>query len=994
MTMDRTDSTGQTRLVRTDYYSLMEKRIRRILMISSSYDAYILEEDGQIEAQLYREYIELNISNPPVFTWVNTTQEAMELLEKDPEYDQIVDMFNIRDAAIFDQSRLIREKWPGIPIVILTNFSKELLKKIEAADRSAIDYIFTWNGNADLILAIVKLLEDRMNADADILSSGVQAILLVEDSIRYYSTYLPALYKLVLKQSAEFLKEALNEQQLKLRKRARPKILLATNYDEAMELYTKYRKNLLGVISDVGFVMHKGDRPEMERIDAGIELCRYIRNDIPQMPIILQSSQGSVAETAREIGAGFIEKYSSSLLIQLSEYITEEFGFGDFVVKDLDTHLVIARAKDLKDLQTLIGEIPDRELEYYCSRNRLSKWMYSRGLFNLGRRIRKASMSDFSTPEDVRKFVIRQIRDYRIQAGQGIIASFDNDTYTHYIRFARMGEGSLGGKARGLAFMNSVLQKYGMTSRYPGVRVSIPRTVVVATDYFDRFILENGLQYVIDANISDEELLSEFVSSRLPEELVEQLRAYIATVSSPLAVRSSSKLEDSHYQPFAGIYSTYMIPCVENRDQMLRLLGKAIKSVYASVFLAASRAYLRTTGNLLSEEKMAVVIQGVCGTEDRGYFFPTASGVAKSMNFYPMEGETPEDGVVNIAFGLGKVVVDGGKTLRFCPKYPAKAVQMSTPRFALKDGQDVMYALDLKPEEFKTSIDDGVNIHKFSIPETEGFRNLAKVASTWDYQSQMLRPGTFSEGMRVISFANILQYDVIPLPRILTDLLEICRQELRCEVEMEFALDMDVPKGEDAVLSVLQVRPIAEFSEEQSMDWSSVRAEEALVYSESALGAGYIDGVTDVVFVKPEVFDKSRTEEIASEVEEVNALLAAAGRSYVLIGPGRWGSSDPWLGVPVRWNQISEAKVIVERGMEGFCIDPSQGTHFFQNITSLGIGYFTVNPFRGEGICDLERIGQAETVAEKAFIKAVRFPEPLQIFIDCRLGRGIVNPDH
>lgn len=990
MTMDRTDSTGQTRLVRTDYYSLMEKRIRRILMISSSYDAYILEEDGQIEAQLYREYIELNISNPPVFTWVNTTQEAMELLEKDPEYDLIVDMFNIRDAAIFDQSRLIREKWPGIPIVILTNFSKELLKKIEAADRSAIDYIFTWNGNADLILAIVKLLEDRMNADADILSSGVQAILLVEDSIRYYSTYLPALYKLVLKQSAEFLKEALNEQQLKLRKRARPKILLATNYDEAMELYTKYRKNLLGVISDVGFVMHKGDRPEMERIDAGIELCRYIRNDIPQMPIILQSSQGSVAETAREIGAGFIEKYSSSLLIQLSEYITEEFGFGDFVVKDLDTHLVIARARDLKDLQTLIGEIPDRELEYYCSRNRLSKWMYSRGLFNLGRRIRKASMSDFSTPEDVRKFVIRQIRDYRIQAGQGIIASFDNDTYTHYIRFARMGEGSLGGKARGLAFMNSVLQKYGMTSRYPGVRISIPRTVVVATDYFDRFILENGLQYVIDANISDEELLSEFVSSRLPEELVEQLRAYIATVSSPLAVRSSSKLEDSHYQPFAGIYSTYMIPCVENRDQMLRLLGKAIKSVYASVYLAASRAYLRTTGNLLSEEKMAVVIQGVCGTEDRGYFFPTASGVAKSMNFYPMEGEKPEDGVVNIAFGLGKLVVDGGKTLRFCPKYPAKAVQMSTPRFALKDGQDTMYALDLKPEEFKTSIDDGINIHKFSIPETEGFRNLSKVASTWDYQSQMLRPGTFSDGMRVISFANILQYDVIPLPQILTDLLEICRQELRCEVEMEFALDMDVPKGEDAVLSVLQVRPIAEFAEEQSMDWSTVSTDNALIYSESALGAGYIDGVTDVIYVRQEVFDKSRTEEIASQIEEVNAMMAASGRSYILIGPGRWGSSDPWLGVPVRWNQISEAKVIVECGIEGFCIDPSQGTHFFQNITSLGIGYFTVNPFRGEGICDLERIGRAEVVAEKSFIKAVRFPEPLTVYIDCRLGRGVV----
>lgn len=975
---------------RTDYYSLMERRIRRILMISSSYDAYILEEDGQIEAQLYREYIDLNISNPPALTWVNTTQEAIDLLEKDPGYDLIIDMFNVRDAAIFDQARHIRERWPGIPIVILTNFSRELLKKIASADQSAIDYIFTWNGNADLILAIVKLLEDRMNADADILSSGVQAILLVEDSIRYYSTYLPAIYKLVLKQSAEFLKEALNEQQLKLRKRARPKILLATNYDEAMELYTKYRKNLLGVISDVGFVMHRGDGPEKERIDAGIELCRHIKRDIPQMPVILQSSQGSVADTAREMGVGFIEKYSSTLLIQLSEYISEEFGFGDFVVKDLDTHLVIARAKDLREMQALISEIPDRELDYYCSKNRLSKWMYSRGLFTLGRRLRKASLSDFSNPGDARQFIIRQIKDYRILAGQGIIASFDKDSYTRYIHFARMGEGSLGGKARGLAFMNNVLQRYGISSKYPGVRVSIPRTVVVATDYFDRFILENGLQYVIDANIPDEELLSEFVSSRLPEELVEQLRAYIGTVSTPLAVRSSSKLEDSHYQPFAGIYSTYMIPCVENRDQMLRLLGKAIKSVYASVYLAASRAYLHTTGNLLSEEKMAVVIQDVCGTEDRGYFFPTASGVAKSMNFYPMEGEKPEDGVVNIAFGLGKLVVDGGKTLRFCPRYPAKAVQMSTPRFALKDGQDTMYALDLKPEEFKTSIDDGINIHKFSIPETEGFRNLSKVASTWDYQSQMLRPGTFSEGMRVISFANILQYDVIPLPRILTDLLDVCRHELRCEVEMEFALDMDVPKGENAVLSVLQVRPIADFAEEQAVDWSSVDTAHALVYSENALGSGHIEGITDVVFVKPGSFDKSRTEEMAAQIEEINSLMGAQGRSYVLIGPGRWGSSDPWLGIPVRWNQISEAKVIVECGLKDFCIDPSQGTHFFQNITSLGIGYFIVNPFRGEGVCDLEMTGQAETVMETAFIKAVHFPEPLEVFIDGRSGRGVI----
>lgn len=979
-----------TGLVRTNYTSLMKKRIRRILMICSSYDAYILKEDGQLEAQLYREYIELNISNPPALVWVNSTEEAVALLEKNQDFDLIISMFNIRDFDIFTQAGYIRERWNGIPIVMLTNFSKELFRKIETADRSAIDHIFTWNGNADLILAIVKLLEDKMNADDDILVSGVQAILLVEDSIRYYSTYLPAIYKLILKQSSEFLKEALNEEQMKMRKRARPKILLAKNYDEAMALYSKYKENLLGVISDVGFVLHEGDSQEEEQLDAGIRLCRYIRQDNPQMPVILQSSQGSVAETAREIGVGFIEKYSSTLLIQLSDYISEEFGFGDFVVKDPDTHLVIARAKDLKELQTLIGEIPERELLYCCSRNRLSKWMYSRGLFSLAHRIRKAAVSEFETPAGVREFIIKQIKDYRMQAGQGIIASFDPATYSKYIWFARMGEGSLGGKARGLAFLNNIIQKYGLASGYPGMRITIPRTVVVTTDYFDRFIVENGLQYVIDADISDEELLSEFVSSRLPEELVEQLRAYVETVSEPLAVRSSSKLEDSQYQPFAGIYSTYMIPCVENRDQMLRLLGKAIKSVYASVYFAASRAYLHTTGNLLSEEKMAVVIQNVCGTEDRGYFFPTASGVAKSMNFYPLDGEEPEDGVVNIAMGLGKVIVDGGKSLRFCPKYPAKAVQMSTPRFALVDGQDTVYALDLKPEEFKTSIDDSINLHRFSIPDMEGFRNLSKVASTWDMQSEIMRPGTFCDGMRIISFANILQYDSLPLPRAITDLLEICRRELRCEVEMEFALNMDVPRESDAVFSILQVRPIAEFSDGKSYDWTNVDPDKVLIYSESALGSGHIQGVTDMVFVKEEAFDKSKTKEIAEEIGEVNNMMAKQGRTYILLGPGRWGSSDPWLGIPVMWNQISEARVIVECGLKDFCIDPSQGTHFFQNITSLGIGYFTVNPFRGEGIWDTSKLRNAETVKEGKYIKVIRFVSSPEIFIDAKRGRGVI----
>jgi hypothetical protein len=559
---------------------------------------------------------------------------------------------------------------------------------------------------------------------------------LVEDSIRYYSTYLPTIYKLVLQQSAEFLKEALNEQQQKLSKRARPKILLATNYDEAVRLYQRYKSNLLGVISDVGFVMHKNDPSDKERLDAGIELCKLIKSDDPHMPFLLQSSQESMREEAKKLGVGFIVKYSKTLLIELSEYISEEFAFGDFVFRDLVKGEVIGRAKDLKDMQSLVMEVPEDVLIFLGSRNRLSKWMYSRGLFSLANVIREAQQEQFSTIDGLRKFIVKAINDYRVLLGHGVVAKFDPVSYSNFIWFARIGEGSIGGKARGLAFINKVLQKYDLVKKYPNVKVLIPRTVVIATDYFDQFIKENGLQYVIGSDITDEELLSEFVSSRLPEGLIEDLRAYIKTATGPLAVRSSSKLEDSHYQPFAGIYSTYMIPLTQNEDQMLRLLGKAIKSVYASIYFAASRAYILATSNLLSEEKMAVVIQDVCGTQDSGYFFPTLSGVAQSINFYPINGEKSEEGIVNLAFGLGRIVVGGGKTFRFSPYHPKNILQLSTNELALKETQNEMYALNLKPEEFKTSIDDAVNLHLFDINEAKHFRNMRHVASTWDRENQ------------------------------------------------------------------------------------------------------------------------------------------------------------------------------------------------------------------------------------------------------------------
>ena len=990
--MEQANSGQMTQIKRPDYNNLMEKRIRSILMICTNYDKYSLEEDGQIEFQIYREYVDLNISNPPKFTWVDTTANAEKLLTKAHTFDLVICMYNTADEGIFKLSRSLKENGINVPVILLTNFSKEVFKRIDKEDKSCVDYIFSWNGNADLILAIIKLIEDNMNAEKDIFGSGVQCILLVEDSIRYYSTYLPAIYKLVLQQSAEFLKEALNEQQQKFRKRARPKILLATNYTDAVGIYEKYKGNMLGIISDIGFVMHKNDPSENENLEAGLELTKIIRQDNPYMPVLLQSSQESMKEKAKELGCGFILKYSMTLLMELSEYISEEFVFGDFIFRDLHTGEILGRAKDLKSMQVLLNEIPQEVFTYHASRNRFSKWLFSRGLFSLGRDFRKLEIGNFDSFQKMREYMIKRFDDYRMLSGQGVLARFSVENYNKYIWFAKMGDGSIGGKARGLAFVNSLLQKYNMLTKYPGIKVMIPRSIVVATDYFDQFIKENGLQYVINSDISDSELLSEFVSSRLPEELNRKLRTYLNTITKPLAVRSSSKLEDSHFQPFAGIYSTYMIPVTENKDQMLRLLEKAIKSVYASVFFAASRSYIHTTANLLGEEKMAVLIQNICGSEDRGYFFPTLSGVARSINHYPISGEKPEDGVVDMAFGLGKLIVDGGKGLRFCPKYPTKILQLSTPQLALRDTQDIMYALNLEPDKFKTSIDDGINLQRFTIQEASGFRNMRFAASSWDMYNDRIVHNTFDERSRkIITFANILQFGKYPVAEIISTLLEICSNELKCPVEIEFAANLDTPPQYDAIFNLLQVRPITNFEDKKErIDINSLDLGNALILSDKALGPGSIEGIEDIIYVKSETFDKSRTEDIAKEINALNAKLKAEKRTYMLIGPGRWGSSDPWLGVPILWNDISEARVIVETALKDFQIEPSQGTHFFQNITSLGVGYITVNEFSGDGYFKEGILNGKEAIYESGFVRHVRLDKEALVYIDGNDRKGVV----
>lgn len=977
----------------TNFQQLMQHRIRKILLICSSYDAYILEEDGRLESQINQDYYELNLSNPPSITRVTTAEEALDALRREKDFDLAITMYNVGEMSVFDFAKRAKEQHPGLPVVLLANFSKDIYRKIDQEDRSALDYIFFWYGNADLMLAIIKLIEDRMNADDDILGGGVQSILLVEDSVKYYSTYLPAIYKLVLNQSHEFLHEAMNEQQQMLRKRARPKILLATNYEEAVGLYERYKQNLLGVISDVGFVIHKTDRREDEKLDAGIDLCRLIKKDNPHMPFLLQSSQESMRQTADELGVGFLLKYSKTLLLELSDYIGQEFGFGDFIFRDLDTGEIIGRAKDLRDMQRLINTLPEEVLRYHTSRDHLSKWMYSRGLFSIASTIKKMKSSSFESTDDLRSALCNIIRDYRVMLGQGVVAKFDPETYNETIGFARIGTGSLGGKARGLAFFNTMLLKYGFYDRFPGARVVIPRTLVVSTDYFDRFIIDNGLQYVINSDLSDEEILSEFVSARLSEELLEHLRVVIRTIKGPLAIRSSSKLEDSHYQPFAGIYSTYMVPNTSNVDQMLRLIGKAIKSVYASVFYASSRAYIAATDNLLSEEKMAVIIQEVCGTQDEGFFFPTISGVARSLNFYPIGDEKPEDGIANIAFGLGKLVVDGGQTLRFSPRYPKNILQLSSPEFALRDTQREMYALSMRAEEFRTSIDDAVNLHRLDInsPTVRSFRNLKYAASTWDMENQYISESSLIEGRKIVTFSRVLKYDTFPLADILRDMLEMGSREMRTPVEMEFAVNLDVPPGREQMFYFLQIRPIVETQGYNTLDWGSVDTSDAIIYAENALGVGQVDGVHDIVYIKPEAFDTTFTEQMASEIRALNIKMREEKSGYVLVGPGRWGSSDPWLGIPVKWPDISESKVIVECGIEDLRVEPSQGTHFFQNLTSFGVGYLTISPFLGDGKFDVAALDAMPACYEGPFFRRVRFENPLYIFIDGRNNKAVVK---
>ncbi|MBE0655886.1 MAG: phosphoenolpyruvate synthase [Bacteroidales bacterium] len=971
----------------TEFGGLMQRRIRKVLIISSNYDFFMLEEDGRIDEQIFNEYVSLNLRYPPVFIKASTAKMAFEILDAGG-IDLIIEMLNIGDVDTFELAKRVKSRFPEIPIVVLTHFNREVSLKLQKEDLSAIDYVFCWLGNADLLLAIIKLIEDSMNVDHDVEKVGVQAIILVEDSIRYTSVYLPLLYKIVLKQSRDFMKEALNEHQKMQRMRGRPKILLAKTYDEALDLFHKYKNNLLGIISDVSF---KVNNRRDTKTKAGLKLVKVVKAEDPHMPVLLQSSDVSNEKIAEKLGAGFIHKYSKTLSIEVRNFIIRNFAFGEFVFTDPETGREVARAADLQSLQHLIQRVPDKVLAYHASRNDFSKWLNARAIFPVAQLFKYLRKEDFRELNEVRNYIYEAISSFRISKGRGVIAKFDKNSFDEYLSFSRIGEGSIGGKARGLAFINMVIKQYSLFSKYKDAIITIPRTVVLSTDVFDEFMEINDLYKIGLSDLSDEEILQHFIYAKLPGWVHQDLYAFISVVNNPIAIRSSSKLEDSHYQPFAGIYSTYMMPVVESDHAMtIRMLTNAIKSVYASVYFKSSKAYMAATSNVIDEEKMGIILQEVCGTKHGNRFYPTLSGVARSINFYPIKPEKPADGIASIAFGLGKYIVDGGLALRFSPKYPKKNLQLSNPETILRDTQKYFYALDLVSESFVPSVDDAVNLLKLKINDAEKDGTLKHVTSVYDYDSNMLRDGFAERGKKVVTFSNVLNHNIFPLADILRTLLEIGQREMNLPIEIEFAANLDVPRGSPGIFNFLQIRPIVDNDQSMTYKLGDVDPQESIVFSKSGLGNGVFRKIRDFVYIRPDRFEASKTKLIAQEVENMNTRMISEGRNYVLVGPGRWGSSDPWLGIPIAWPQISAARVIVESGLENYRIDPSQGTHFFQNLTSFGVGYLTVNPYIKDGFYDIEYLNSQPAIFEDEFLRHIRFTEDLKIMIDGKTNTGVI----
>lgn len=969
----------------TQFANLMTRRIFNVLLIANPYDAFMLEDDGRIDEKIFNEYTSLSLRYPPRFSQASSEEEAVNMLNS-MNYDLIICMPGTGENEGFEVAHRVKLLYPDIPMVILTPFSHGITKRIANEDLSNFEYIFCWLGNTELLVSIIKLIEDKMNLEHDVKEVGVQAILLVEDGIRFYSSLLPNLYKFILRQSQIFSTEALNAHQRTLRMRGRPKIILARNYEEAWSLYEQYKDNLLGVITDVRYPM----APHEEKNSlAGIRLCSAIRRVDRFIPLIIQSSEVENVRFAKKYGAVFIDKNSKKMDIDLQEVVLNNFGFGDFVFRNPNTMEEIARVRNLKELQNIIFAIPSESFFYHVRRNHLSRWFYSRALFPIAEFIRPLLCHSVEEVDRHRQVIFKAIVKYRKMKNQGVIAVFKRDRFDRYSNFARIGEGSLGGKGRGLAFIDYMLKQHTDFEEIEDADIAIPKTVVLCTDIFDEFMETNNLYQVALSDADDEVILKCFLNARLPSSLVDDFFTFFDVVKSPIAIRSSSLLEDSHYQPFAGIYNTYMIPYLDDKYEMLKMLGDAIKGVYASVYFKDSKAYMQATSNVIDQEKMAVILQEVVGTSYADRYYPPMSGVARSLNYYPVGEEKTEEGIVNLALGLGKYIVDGGNTLRFSPYHPQRVLQTSQVELALKETQNKFYALDLKNVGENFSIDDGFNLLTLPVAEAEKDGALRYIASTYDMDNQMIRDGLYP-GRKLITFNNILQHNAFPLAEILKMVLKHGQEDMRRPVEIEFAAKLEKNKEKSGTFYLLQIRPIVESKEMLDEDLKKTDSEKLLLRSMNTLGHGVVKDVYDVVFVKTEHYRQAENPKIAEEIAAINQKFLDEGKNYVLIGPGRWGSSDPWLGVPVKWPAISGAKVIVEAGLTNYRVDPSQGTHFFQNLTSFGVGYFTINDYMGDGEYHCERLKAYKVMEETERVKWIRAEKPFVIKMDGKKKVGVV----
>ncbi|MCK9209735.1 MAG: histidine kinase [Ignavibacteriaceae bacterium] len=969
-----------------NFQKVMRFKVRDILLVSSLYDFYLFEEDGRLYDLIRQEYQVFNLSHAPEITHVSTGGEAIELASEN-HYDLIITTLHVEDMHVTKLAEMIRQNGIDTPIIILAYDNQERKDLTTNYDTSIFERIFIWQGDYRILIGIIKYVEDKMNVANDTALAGVQVIILVEDNVKFYSSYLPLIYAEIFKQSQRLISEGINLTHKFLRMRARPKILLCSTYEEAWDNFEKYREYILGIITDINF-RYGGEKDA----EAGIKFAKNVLALHSDIPILLQSSNDDYEKIATQIGASFVLKGSPRLLHEVSEFMINNFGFGDFIFR-IPEGKQVGRANNLIALAEMLKIVPEDSIKFHAERNHFSNWMKARTEFWLAHRLRPRKVTDFASVEELRLDLINSINLFLEIRQKGIITDFSKDTFDPENSFARIGGGSLGGKARGLGFVNMLITNYDIANRFDDVRIYVPSAVVLGTDVFDQFMEENKLTNIALSTVDDIDLMKIFLDAKyFPEEVLKQLKEFLEIVNKPLAVRSSSLLEDSQFQPFAGVYQTYMIPnSVEDSKQRLDELLQSIKCVYASTFFKAAKNYMKATQYRLEEEKMAVVIQKLIGTSRNEKFYPDFAGVAKSYNFYPVAPQKSQDGIAMAALGLGKTVVDGGNSVRFCPKYPKHLLQFFSVQETVKSSQQDFYALDLKGKVDHATVEThDTLVKKYDLSDAEDDGSLGFVGSTYSPENDSVHDGISRKGKRVITFAPVLKNKIFPLPEILDLLLATGSWGMGTPIEIEFAVNMSTPKGKPKEFGMLQMRPLVLTREVEEIHFGKFNSEDLICISEQVLGNGTINEIHDVVAVDFHKFDRAKSRETANEVSQLNTKLIAQKRQYILIGVGRWGTLDPWLGIPVTWDQISGAAVIVESGFKDLSVTPSQGSHFFQNITSFRVGYFTVNSYKNTDFVDWDWLTAQKPAEELEFTRHLHFEKPIVVKMNGQQNKGII----